>query len=180
MTIEIPADDRAIHVFALNLNAEAATRFVEKPAPDRPWPLRDALGADYLEADRVELVRIDDLGALGLTGYLKEGWGIEGADLDGSRLAGLRGMAVLLTPGATGGQAQMLEPRAPLRHLGSFKERPARLDATPLRAESARGELGGATDHGPTEAAGRANRYALWMVLGLGAVIVLALFLALA
>lgn len=129
MSVEIPAREHGrVHVFALDLPAPEIPAFLARDTatedPVASWPLRAALGADHLEPDEVELVRLADLDGVGLDGYLAEGLGVAEAEVERDRetLEGLTGHVILLRSRAFGGVGQTLVPRPPLRHLGSYRE----------------------------------------------------------
>jgi len=132
--IHIPAMPRGrIDVFALDMGRADATAFVAPhPGTDDParaWPLRAALGADFLDAGGIELVSPGDLSAIGLSGYLAEGYGADPAQLAPlSAVLDAIGRPVLLVRGrAFGGMAQTLSVGAGLRHVATLHE----IQATP-------------------------------------------------
>lgn len=144
MSLTIPAyAPGRIDVFALDLDAALAESFAAaNPASDDPqasWPLRAALGADFLDPEGVELVRLADLSGLGLAGYLTDGWGAKPAEVAAVRpaLDALTGHAVLLRARAYGGLAQTLTPRAPLTHIATLTEVAAAAPGPAVTAESA-------------------------------------------
>lgn len=117
-----------VRLFVVDTTAEPPLMSVEpdwdSDADEPPWPLRDALGADYLDADFIELFDVADLGEMGLVGYMTEGLGIARDQVteDHTRLNALRGMVLVVTTRAFGGVAQTIEPRAPLRWIGTYAE----------------------------------------------------------
>jgi hypothetical protein len=96
----------------------------EADADDPPWPLRDALGAKYLDSDFIELFDVADLSDLGLANYMIEGLGIPREDVepDRARLEALSGHILIVLSSAFGEFAQTLSPRAPLRWIGTWSE----------------------------------------------------------
>ncbi|SFO89798.1 hypothetical protein [Tranquillimonas alkanivorans] len=128
-TIKIPANERdTIHVFRLDmLDDEVKTFTARREGTDDPaseWPLRNALGADYIEPQRIEVIRTGDLSGVGLRGYLIEGLGAkpERVKADGDRLDAVEGHVLIALPGAFGGVEQTLDPRKPLDYVGSYPE----------------------------------------------------------
>jgi hypothetical protein len=143
-TIEIPADaEGRIDVFAVDLPAEVMERFTSRSGdtddPNAAWPLRAALGADYLDPAGIELVGIRDLAGLGLAGYLSEGLGAtdEGVDANRDALEELDGHVLILRGRAYGGMAQTLRPREPLTHIATLHEEAAAPPGPALHAETA-------------------------------------------
>lgn len=146
-TMQISATETGLtRVFQLDLPAQAIERFTTQ-AGTGEWPLQYALGATKLRPAFVEVIAIRDLADMSLSSYLAEGYGLTGADFKAARpqLDALKGHVVILPSQAFGGVQQTLTVASPLRWVGTFSEatRPAKL--TPLRSDSARGTLGGAS-----------------------------------
>ena len=141
--LQVPADATGrIDVFAVDLPAEETGRFMARKDSDEPgaaWPLRAALGADFLDPGGVELVRVDDLAGVGLAGYLTEGLGADEAGVAAVRpkLDALRGHVLIIRGPAWGGLAQLLHPRPPLDHVATLYEVEAEPPGPPLTAETA-------------------------------------------
>ncbi|MEQ9694170.1 hypothetical protein [Shimia sp. SDUM112013] len=136
-----------IRIFSIDPEAEPPLMSVEPDwtadPHDPPWPLRDALGAKYLDSDFIELFDVADLGEMGLSGYLVEGLGVDASALkeDRQQLDALKGHVLIVLSSAFGGFAQTLAPRAPLRWVGTyFEDRPPVVYA-PLPSESAKGPV---------------------------------------
>ncbi|SDN56007.1 hypothetical protein SAMN05216196_101902 [Lutimaribacter pacificus] len=163
-----------VRVFAIDLPPDGIAGFTD---PDSPGiaTIRDALGAQALSPDHVDLVRLADLGELGLDGYLTEGLGVAADEIapDRARLRALTGYVLVLPSRAFAGTAQVLTPRAPLRWIGTYAEPQAQAqsDFTPLRSEGAKGAP---LKRGPSDAAisGRVAAVALLVLFLLVAIMV--------
>lgn len=179
-----PAEAGKVRVFALDLPAAEIPAFMARrddtDDPMAAWPLRAALGADHLDAGRVELVRLADLEGVGLSGYLAEGLGIAADEVarERARLDRLEGHAVILPSSAFGGVEQHLAPRPPLRHVATLHEE--RPQAPGILSESASARPRGETARpGQGVAADPAPRRAPARSLVVGAAVVLAAILIL-
>lgn len=115
------AERNVVRVFAVDLDRKAAEKFGE---PGDPWPLQEALGAAYLDPSHVDLLQIEDLEGVGLSGYLEQGMGVSPKDLNEARalIEGITGTVLVIGSNAFGGQEQVLTPRAPLRLVATFNE----------------------------------------------------------
>jgi len=125
-----PHERGRLHVFAVNEAKNAvAQRFAppdtgaDRLQPD-PTLLTDLTGEAELDPKGAELVPLDDLEGLGLSGYLTEGLDIAADAVDGDkrRLDALEGYALLLTSRAFRGQAFALGETASLTHIASFDQ----------------------------------------------------------
>lgn len=87
------------------------------------------LGNDVeLDASKVEVFPSKVIAGLGLSAYLREGYGIPERDLAGKAAAldALSGLIILVPTSAFGGRAVSLEPNPAVRFIGAFREpRPA-------------------------------------------------------
>ena len=149
--MRINATERdVLRLFALDLPEDEAQRFVTQKG--YVWPLRDALGADRLRTDFVDVVRVEDLGEMPLSRYLREAHGVTEESLAGlrDRVDALDGVVIALPAQAFDGMAQTLDVRAPLRWIGTFGEERADPARTPLRSEAALGTTQGSK---PSDAA---------------------------
>ncbi len=176
--MNIPAHETGhLRVFAIDLPPEAIDHFVNE-ADTGAWPLRDALGADLLRATYVETVAILDLGAMPLSTYLTEGYGLTGEDFRAARpqLDALSGHVLLLPSSAFGQVEQTLAISNPLRWIGTFSEEMRPPELSPLRSTSAKGSLTGGPADGPRSKGGSTLLKAL--MLGLGVVLLLVVVLA--
>ncbi|ETX14846.1 aspartate carbamoyltransferase catalytic subunit [Roseivivax halodurans JCM 10272] len=141
--IHIPAGESDVtRVFHLDLPAEAVARFSEETGTGE-WPLQDALGADSLRKDQVEIVTLRDLGTMPLSAYLAQAYDLEGPDFarDRPKLDTLSGHVLVLPGRALGHSAQTLHVQAPLTHVGSYGEPKRSAPAAPLHSTSAEGSV---------------------------------------
>ncbi len=171
-TITIRSTEHGVvRVFAVDLAAEQLTGFNRQ---NGTWPLQEALGAEVLEADHVDLFAVSDLDELGLTGYLEQGYGMDPEDLADMRvrLNALSGHVLIVTSRAFAGQAQTLKPRAPLRLIASFHENAAPVVFEPLPSKAARGTTGGKAAPSDAAMSGRIASLALLVLFVLVAVVV--------
>lgn len=124
---------------------DAADEAAEAP----PWPLRDALGAEYLDEDFVEVFPARDVAALGLSGYLTEGMGLPEEEIapDRERIDAVEGHVLVVGSAAFGGFAQSLDPQPPLRHIGTYRETPVHPVIGEIEAEAAKGRLARRSKH---------------------------------
>lgn len=164
------AERGVVRVFDLALEGDDAKAFMR---PGESWPLKDALGADTLDADHAELVFVDDLAGFGLPAYLEEGLGVDPHEIEDKHapLEALSGAVVILRSGAFGGRAQELHPRAPLRLVASLGEIRAAIDLAPMTSATAQGHIAPGGGAGP----GRVGRVWWLTLLMLGAALALAL-----
>ncbi len=152
-----------VRVFAIDLPPETIREFTDPKQPDIA-AIRDALGAEALSPDHVDLLRVEDLGELGLDGYLVDGLGVAEDDLtpdDRARLRALKGYVLVLPSRAFGGTAQTLAPRTPLRWIGTFAEPAAQSDFTPLKSAAAQGTTTGGKPPSDAAMSGRVAAIAL-------------------
>lgn len=107
-----------VRLFTLDLPREQI-RFVR----DEDGALADLLGVPDLDRSQADIIRIADLGDLGLTGYLTEGMGIEPGELDRDRsmLDGLNGHILALRSRAFR-DAVRIAPAAGVRLLRVYGE----------------------------------------------------------
>lgn len=121
-----------VRLFTVDLPAEGIAKFT---ARNGRWPLAEALGADTLDPEFIDVFDVDDLKGLGLTTYLADGHGIPEDQLTPlrPRLESLHGTVMVITSRAFSGLAQTITPRAPLNLIATFSEdrTPARFDPLP-------------------------------------------------
>lgn len=121
-TIEISATETGVvRVFAVDIPADQIAAFT---ARNGTWPLREALGAEALDAEHIEVFDAADLAGVGLPGYLSDGHAIPADQLDPirDRLAAQTGTLMVITSRAFQGTAQTLTPRAPLKLIATLQE----------------------------------------------------------
>lgn len=172
------SDTETVHLLHLDLPPEAVERFTTM-AGTGEWPLKYALGAEKLRPGFVETVRIRDLGAMSLSQYLSEAYGLPSKALavDRAEIDALEGHVVILPPQAFDNTTQTLSPAAPLTHVGAYGAPAPKGRGAPLRSAGAEGSL---TGKPAPEGAGRGSGTLLkLLVAGMGVVILLVLMLAL-
>lgn len=143
-------------IFAIDLPEREIAAFVEETYPEDDdaevvWPLRDALGVTYLDHDFIEVIDVDDLGEMGLAGYLIEGMDLEPAQVEPHRrqFEDTAGKVLIAFSTAFGGFEAVLQPKSPLRLLAVLREKPVVPDMDPITAESAKGILDGTPGPAP-------------------------------
>ena len=116
--IEITSNERGVvRLFAVDLEERDIEGFAGQVFGagngTHEWPLRDALGATYLDHEYVEVVRMKDVASIGLSGYLTEGIGLPAEVLvdDKERLDALTGHVLIVLSRAFDGVAQTLTPK---------------------------------------------------------------------
>lgn len=153
-TVQIPSDARGhVVVLALDVPDRDRAAFLDMPksGPDRHWPLRAAVGADFLTDEGIEAFPASDLTGLGLPDYLVQGLGIEPADLERDRAALLDAeFVVLLNGSAFGNVAQTLTIKPPLRLIGHYAEPRPAFAPDPLPHASAEGSMASPMRHAET------------------------------
>ncbi len=172
-----PYERGRLHVFAVNESEAAVTQRFAPPdtGADRLQPdpalLSDLTGANGLDPKGAELVPLDDLEGLGLSGYLTEGLDVaaDAVASDKRRLDALEGYALLLSSRAFQGHAFALGETANLTHIASFDQPGTDWSSTGnITSEAAKPHSALSTE--PTVEANRSHR--------LGSAIIAALVLA--
>lgn len=134
-----------IRIFAVDLHPEETIAFKERQfvEDDESWPLKDALGATYLDEDFIEFFDVADLEDLGLAGYMVQGLGIAEKDVDEARaqIEQITGPVLIVLSNAFDGLEQVLTPKSPLRWVGTFKEEGAAVQFKPLQSAAAKGSV---------------------------------------
>lgn len=136
-----PHERGVIRLFALDLAEEQVAAFanprISSTGGAEVWPLRSALGVDDLVASGIEVIKIENLGEIGLSGYLTEGQGVSAEALAPYREAieALTGHAVILHPSAlpSGGT---IDPRPPVTHIATLREAPPDTPVGDLSADN--------------------------------------------
>jgi hypothetical protein len=127
-----------VRLFTVDLPPEEIAKFTTR---NGRWPLAEALGADALDPEYIDVFDVSDLQGLGLSTYLTDGHGIPAGQLDPmrARLEALQGTVMVITSRAFSGQAQTITPRAPLNLIASFSEDRAPVSFDPLPDAGAKG-----------------------------------------
>ena len=172
-----PTERGLIRLFTVDLPQTGLKAFAEpgrEGDDDHPSPLQQALGAQSLDMELVELFPVSNLEGVGLPGYMIEGLGIAEADVeqDRARLEAIKGPVLIVLSSAFGGVAQTLTPKAPLRWVGTYAEERAPVAFQPLPSEGA--EAAGVSKPGPSDAAmsGRIAMVALLVIFALTALVI--------
>lgn len=121
-TIQISSRETGVvRVFAVDIPADQIAAFT---ARNGRWPLREALGAEALDPEYVQVFDVADLAGVGLPAYLTEGHAIPEDQIGPmrARLTAQNGTVMVITSRAFAGEQQVLTPHAPLRLIGSFSE----------------------------------------------------------
>ncbi|MCG7573947.1 hypothetical protein MHM39_10230 [Phaeobacter sp. CNT1-3] len=105
--------------------------------------LADLFGVEAIDATRVEAFDLADLSDFGLMNYLIKANGLpeEALEPDRARLEALEGVVLILYSQAFKGQAVTLAPAPELTPVGAWSEDIPDLEFTPLRSQSAVGQL---------------------------------------
>ncbi|EAQ05124.1 hypothetical protein OB2597_07560 [Pseudooceanicola batsensis HTCC2597] len=173
MTETLLSGDRdTVHLFSVALPEDQLWTFVTSDPDTGRLPLREALGVETLDETQIEGAVAEDLEGIGLSGFLIEGIGVDEAAIarDRARIDAVSGSVVIVKGSAFDGAHVPLEPQPPLAHVGTW-----RLTAAPSTME----QLSSPTAEGRTEPApaatpevrGKRNRWSLWLLIGMGLVI---------
>ncbi|SPF77559.1 aspartate carbamoyltransferase catalytic subunit [Pseudoprimorskyibacter insulae] len=165
-----------VRVFQIDLPPEAIERYTVQ-AGTGEWPLKYGLGAKHISSAFLEVVDLRDLGAMPLSTYLQDAYGVEPSELDGvgPRLDSARGHVLILPSQTFGNVAQTLTVRTPLRWLGTFEEVKGKPKGAALRSKAAVGTLAG----GKGKGAGLDPRLLRYLAFGVGAVFIALLAMSL-
>lgn len=127
-----------------------------------------------LVPEKIEVIPTRAIAGLGLTGYLREGYGIPEAELRGraAQLDAVSGLLVFLPASAFDGKAQTLDPNPSMRFLGLFHEEKAAAPGPMATPDSARGTV--APPRRKSGPAAHPARMRSW-VIALGALLIAAL-----
>ena len=131
--ITIPRDEHGkVRVFTLSLSDPDIEELQD-------GGLEQALGTDILDPNQVEIFRVDDLGAMGLTGYLRAGIDADEAEIteDATGLEAVDGWVMLVHSAAFGGAEAKLEPKAGLTLVGTYALAQADHTNIPLESDAA-------------------------------------------
>lgn len=119
---EISTHERGtVRVFTTDLDAEGNAAIT-------PGKVARLLGHGLdLDPSRIEVFPSSRLEPMGLSEYLREGYGIPAERLEGkvSALDSLKGLVILVASSAFKGQAATLDPKNGIRFVGAFEEEPA-------------------------------------------------------
>ena len=118
----VPKDERGlVRVFAIDVadNDQAVWRDPEAEG----WPLPEALGIEALGAADVQVLKMSEMGGLGLGAFLADGYGIAADQLEKDRdvLTDQSGLVAVVRSAAFSGPVQ-LQPAPPVRFLALYAE----------------------------------------------------------
>ena len=168
-TMTIPENERGhARLFAVDLPSDQAELLTA-------GQISELLGVESLPEGGYEYFPVSDLDDLGVAGYLTQGMGMDPGPVraDASRLDALRGHLLVLPSAAVRGKT--LNPRAPLRWIGTYSEafEPAPMER--LQSDAAEGTLSGPP--GPSQGA-VLGRVATVALLVLAALVILMIFIS--
>lgn len=126
-------------VFAINLPEDRA-----KPLADGDGArLAALLGVDRVNPEHVEVIRVDDLQPIGLSGYLTEGFGVPSETMEGdrARLDTLDGHVLLVRSPAFEGREETLAPSDDLTLIATYREPASAPSFEPIRTDGATGTI---------------------------------------
>lgn len=133
--IHVPAlEQGTTRVFALSLSDAAAQELREDPATQAQF-----LGLERVNPAGVEVIRLSDLGDLGLVGYLREGVDARPEDLqrDRRRLSALEGWVLLVHSSAFGQEEAHLTPVPEATLVGTYAQQQTEGREVPLESDAA-------------------------------------------
>lgn len=167
-------EHKVYRLFAIDLathDIPAFTRQKLNTIGDDDYPLRDALGVPHLDEQHVQILALSDLGELGLTGYMREGLGIETADLqaNAARLDALEGHVAVVASAAFIGDA-VITPKPPVSLVGAYAEHEQMPGFVDLSSKSATDMIDLREDSTATGKEGWGWRH--WILPGLGLLLV--------
>lgn len=133
--INVPALEQGVtRVFALSLTSREARQL-----RDTELMQKAALGVDHLVPSGVEIFALDDLGEMGLVGYLREGVDAQEEALtrDRAKLSALQGWVMILHSSAFEGAAVTLELGRAITLIGTYGQTEPDTPPVAVQAESA-------------------------------------------
>ena len=143
------SDPRTVWVFALDVPSKQAAEAFMPRTPmmtadgkgRMDWPVRDSLGVHPLDPNGLELTDLKKLREYGFARYLADANGMPEDKVmpDAAMLDALEGFALLVFSSALTGSDAQLAPKAPLRHIATYRERDPAPDMAPLPSEAAKG-----------------------------------------
>ena len=127
------SDPRTVWVFALDVPSKQAAEAFMTRTPmmtadgkgRMDWPVRDSLGVHPLDPSGLELTDLKKLREYGFARYLADANGMPEDKVmpDAAMLDALEGFALLVFSSALTGSDAQLAPKAPLRHIATYRER---------------------------------------------------------
>ncbi len=138
--LTVPGNEAGVtRVFALNLSAEEARKFVDGDAAS----LEAALGAERVDPAHVQTVRTADLEPLGLSGLLTEGFAApeQAVARDKAKLDALDGHVLIVGSRAFGGAEVRLRPSAQITLIGTYRDPATVPSFEPIRSDATAGTV---------------------------------------
>ena len=150
MSGEIPVtatEHGTVRVFAINLPPAEAEVWETDVAKEQRL-IEQALGAETIDHDHLEVIDVEALKALGLSTYLIDGLGLpEGlVGRDKARLDALSGRVLIMWSTAFAGKEQVLSPGRQVTLIGTYREEPGAGVFDPIPSEAAKGSAPGPDD----------------------------------
>lgn len=146
--LNIRADEpRGVRLFSVAADRATLDRFQAILAEAEPGLskgyLADCLGVEAVDATRVEVFHLDDLSNFGLFNYLVKANGLPEAALEPDRQAidAVSGVVMMIYSGAFRDVEVTLNPTAMLNPIGAWDEDLPDIEFTPLRADTATGDV---------------------------------------
>ncbi|MCG7493427.1 hypothetical protein [Thalassobius sp. Cn5-15] len=142
-----PQEPRGVRLFSLAADQAELDRLGAILANAEPGlakgHLADLFGVEAIDATRVEVFDLADLSDFGLMNYLIKANGLpeEALEPDRARLEALAGVVLILYPQVFKGESVTLSPVSAVTPIGAWSEEVPDLEFTPLRSQSAVGEL---------------------------------------
>jgi hypothetical protein len=174
-TVKIPAfQPKQVVVLAVN-RAESALRKI-RDEESRAALVAELLGRDDARLTHVDLIAIDDLGEIGLAGFLVDGPGVPAEELAAhkARLEALSGFVLILYPGVFGSTETEITLGPDLTLIATLDQEPTSWDAAQTLTSAVATELT-APKKKPSDAAmsGRIAMLALLVIALLTLVMIL-------
>lgn len=140
-SIEIPQAERHVYrVFHIRRDPKAVKALIDGEAEEGIEAAAMLLGSNELETEYVELIDLEDLKEIGLSGYLIEGYGLPNEDVmaDATKLDALEGYVLLLLPEILGHRGGVLNPNPDVVLVATYKgEGTDWTEKEPIESESA-------------------------------------------
>ncbi|MDA7964624.1 hypothetical protein [Ruegeria sp.] len=127
-----PHERGVVRLFALDMRPEEA-KFLREPGA-----AEQVLGVAGLDPEQIDIFPVSDLEDLGLYGYLNEGCGVSGDQLDRVALKAIDGWVMVLRSAAFHGRPATLIPDRRIRLIGLYTEEATNWTGSPIPTESAK------------------------------------------
>ncbi len=127
-----PHERGVIRLFALDMRPQEA-KFLREPGA-----AEQVLGVTGLDPDQIDIFPVSDLEDLGLYGYLNEGCGVSGDQLDRTALEAVEGWVMVLRSAAFGGHPATLTPDPRVQLIGLYTEEATNWTGGVIETQSAK------------------------------------------